>query len=88
MEQQRKHNGDMDDTICASVHKALSTCETKLAILDVVKKAKTTSEGKHKATRSLGSFRLACKKEDIEEFETQLQPAVTVLDLAMTMNLT
>jgi hypothetical protein len=89
MKRQRQYNGDMDDMICASVHKALRTCETKLAILDeMVKKAMTASEGKHKAARSFGSFRLACKKKDIEEFETQLRHAVTILDLTMTMNLT
>ena len=53
--ERRQHNGSVDDTICASVHKALSTCETKLAILDdVVKKAKTASEGKHKLLDLLG----------------------------------
>jgi hypothetical protein len=89
MERQRQHNADVDEGICASVHKALKTCETKVAILDeLVKKAKTTSEGRNKVVRSWGSLKLANKKKDIEEFETQLQHALKVLDLTMSINLT
>jgi len=42
----------------------------------------------NKAAKTLGSFRLACKNRDIEGFERQLQHAVTILDLTMTINLT
>lgn len=89
MERQRQHNVNADDKICTSVYKALRTCQTKLTILNgIVNKANVASDGKRKIAKSLGSFRLACKKKDVEEFETQLQHAVTILDLTMTMNLT
>ena len=89
MEKQNKDNGDVIDGVSSSVHRALKTCESKLAMLDgVVDKAKKASEVSNKTARSYGAFGLACKKRNIEEFERQLQHAMTVLDLTMTMNLT
>ena len=89
MEKQQRYNGDLNSSVSASVHRALKTCESKIKMVeDVVDATKKASSSKNKAVRSFGSFRLACKKRDIEEVERQLQHAVTVLDLTMTMNLT
>ena len=38
--------------------------------------------------KSLGAFRIAYQKKDIEELEGQLRDAVSILNLTMTMNLT
>jgi hypothetical protein len=55
-------------------------------IENVVEKAR--KDAKNKAMKSLGAFRIAYQKKDIEELEGQLRDAVSILNLTMTMNLT
>jgi hypothetical protein len=43
---------------------------------------------KTKLSRTCASIRLPFHKEDIEEFEAQLARAISLLDLALTLNLT
>jgi hypothetical protein len=87
MNKQQRHHGGPD--VVTSVWKSMKMCESKLSMLEkVVEAAKKATESKNRAARSLASFRLACKKRDVEEFEVHLQQAISVLDLTMTMNLT
>jgi len=91
MEKQRQNSKDYDSgsDVSEIVLRAMKMCESKLSMLQsVVETAKKASLSESKARKSLGSLRLACKKRDIEDFENQLQHAVSILDLAMTMNLT
>jgi hypothetical protein len=89
VEKQRKHSPGLDVSVCASILRAVSTCRDRLVLLgDVVSSVKKASSTNGKVQKSLECFRLACKKKDIEEFETLLQQAVSILDLTMTMNLT
>jgi hypothetical protein len=75
--------------ILASVLKAVNSCECKLAMLEAVvettKKALTDS---NRATRTLGSLKLACRKKDMQGIEQQLNEAVNLLSLTMMVNLT
>ena len=88
IERQNTHEPDHDAAVSASVLRALKTCENKLLMLeDVVEVAKKASGG-GRVARSFGAFRLACKTRDVEEFEGQLQHAVNILNLTMTVNLT
>jgi len=75
--------------LSASILKAMKTCESKLKMLeDVVGTAKKSANATNKATRKFGDFRLACKKDNIEDCERQLHDAISLLHLAMTTNLT
>jgi hypothetical protein len=87
IEKQRRSAGDSDIDVSPNVLRAMKTCESRLArIENVVEKA---SKGtKNKTMKSLGAFRIAYQKRDIEEFEGQLRDAVSILNLTMTMNLT
>lgn len=72
-----------------SVLKAITTCQKKLALLEgVVKATKDVSANSKRATRTLGSFKLVCKKTDIRWIEQQLNEAVNLLSLTMMANLT
>jgi hypothetical protein len=74
--------------VSGSILRAINMCQSKLEMLeDVVEAAKKTMAATNKAARTFGSFKLACKKKDIEEFESQLHDAVNLLQLAMTTNL-
>lgn len=85
---QRRRNDDRETAVSDTVLKAMQTCENTLKGLEgIVDAAKRNSEARNKAIRSLGSFRLACKKKDIEDFERQLYDAVSLLNLTMTTNL-
>jgi hypothetical protein len=89
VERQQRQSEDKDTGISTSVLRAMKTCESKLAMLEsIVETAKKASIATNKATRTLGSFKLACKKNDIKEFESQLHDAVCLLNLTMAMNLT
>jgi hypothetical protein len=82
------HRSDLDGDVAASVWKATKMCERGLSRLEkVIEAAKVSPKSKNRATKSFESFRLACKKRDIEEFEMHLQQAIGVLNLTMTMNL-
>jgi N-terminal domain on NACHT_NTPase and P-loop NTPases len=76
-------------SVMASVMRAINTCESKLAMLEgIVEVTKQASAKSSRVTKTMGSFRLACKKKDIREIEKQLYDAVTLLGLSMMANLT
>jgi heme exporter protein D len=89
VERQQQHSAEPAIDMSASIVRAMRTCESKLKFLeDVVAAAKKTSSSNGKVKRTFGSFKLACKKKDIEELESQLHDAISLLNLAMTTNLT
>jgi hypothetical protein len=89
VERQKRHSAPGDIDVSGSVLRAMETCESKLKMLiDVLDVAKKTAIAPNKATRTLGSFKLACKKKDIEGVENQLRDAIGLLNLTMTTNLT
>ncbi|KAE9365956.1 hypothetical protein N431DRAFT_385949 [Stipitochalara longipes BDJ] len=75
VDRQKQGAAQTDIDLSGSILRAMETCESKLKMLEDV-------------TRTFGSFRLACKKRDIEDFERQLHDAISMLNLAMTTNLT
>jgi hypothetical protein len=89
VENQRKHNGTGDVDVSSSVLRAIEACESRVAtVQEVVDSAKRSSISSNRTTRALGSFKLACKKREIEDFESQLLNAISLLNLVMTTNLT
>lgn len=85
VENQRLHHGDLDIDVSPSILRAVQTCENSLKKLDrLIEKAKHNAIATGRATKALGRFRLACKKEEIEDFETQLHRATSTLNLVMT----
>jgi hypothetical protein len=89
VERQQQGATQTDVDMSGSIMRAMKTCESKLKMLeDVVETAKKTTTASSKATRTFGSFRLAFKKRDIEDFEKQLHDAISLLNLTMTTNLT
>ncbi|KAH8743361.1 hypothetical protein F5882DRAFT_446616 [Hyaloscypha sp. PMI_1271] len=88
IDRQQRQSGS-SATVSETVLRAMKACENTLERLEsIVNAAKKASDAKNKAARSLGSFRLSCKKKDIEDFERQLHDAVSLLNLTMTTNLT
>jgi DNA repair ATPase RecN len=76
---------DPDSDMSPSVLKAIHTCEKALNKLDaLIQKVKRNSSAQSPVKRSLGFFRLACKKEEVEEIEKQIDRAVGSLNMAMT----
>jgi hypothetical protein len=76
---------DPDSGISLSVLKAIQTCERALNRLGgLIEKVKRNSSAQNPLKRSLGFFRLACKKEEVEEIERQLDRAVGNLNMVMT----
>jgi hypothetical protein len=76
---------DPDSDISPSVLKAIHTCENALNKLDaLIQKVKRNSSAQNPLKRSLGFFRLACKKQEVEEIEKQLDRAVGNLNMVMT----
>lgn len=75
--------------VLTSVLRAVNICESKLTLLEgVVQTTKQLSTTSDRASRTLGSLKLACKKKDVREIEQQLNDAVNSLSLAMMVNLT
>ena len=86
--QQNIQDSQNDAAISASVMRSLKACENKLLILkDIVNSAKKATSS-NILTRTVGSFKLSFKSKDVEEFETQLQQAISILNVTMTINLT
>ena len=76
---------DPDSDISPSVLKAIQTCEKALNKLSaLIQKVKRNSSAQIPLKRSLGFFRLACKKQEVEEIEKQLDRAVGNLNMVMT----
>ncbi|PMD18547.1 hypothetical protein NA56DRAFT_240309 [Hyaloscypha hepaticicola] len=74
-----------ESDISPSMLKAIQTCEkalNKLAAL--IQKVKRDSSAQSPLKKSLGFFKLACKKEEVEEIERQLDRAVSNLNMVMT----
>lgn len=89
VDRQRRQSGDADTAVSEPVLRAMRSCENLLAKLgNVVDAARKSDDARFKATRSLGSLRLVCKKRDIEDLERQLHDAISMLNLTMTTNLT
>ena len=89
IKEQRKQSGDIDIDMSPDVWRAIKTCEDKVGMLkSTIKTVRRETRATNKTTKALESFRLACKKKDIEEFESQLQSTLSLLNLAMTANLT
>ncbi|KAE8449372.1 hypothetical protein EG329_008273 [Mollisiaceae sp. DMI_Dod_QoI] len=88
IETQRRTTWKADVDVHPSVLKAIEACEAKLRFLvEVIERTKKGSISNGKAARSVASFKLACKKKDIERFETQLDHAITMLNTTITINL-
>jgi len=89
VERQQQGAAQTDLDLSDSILRAMRTCESKLKMLeDVVEAARKSGNATNKASRKFSDFRLACKKRDIEEFERQLHDAISLLNMAMTANLT
>jgi hypothetical protein len=71
------------------VLRAIKTCEGKVALIEsLVEVSKQASATSNRAARAIGSFKLACKKKDIQGLENQLHDAISLLSLTMMANLT
>ncbi|CZR58008.1 uncharacterized protein PAC_07898 [Phialocephala subalpina] len=89
VENQRAQYGVLDIDVSPSILKAIQSCDKTLKKLDgFIDKTRRTETTKSQAVRSLGRFRLACKKGDIDEYEMQLYYVISKLNLVMTTNLT
>jgi hypothetical protein len=89
IEKQHRANGGEETTISASVLQAMGICKRNLQLLEgVVKSTKSECEGKGKTQKMLAAFKLALKREHMEDFERQLQNVLQILDITITLNLT
>lgn len=89
LERQQKLGHGVDSEIRQTIFKALQTCNQKMSkIEDIVKRTGKLENGQNKLSRKWNSIRLALHKEDIEEFEVALDRAISVLNLALMLNLT
>jgi len=80
-------SGETD--IPTTVMRAIKTCESKLGMLEkLIETTKQASSASNRATRTIGSLKLAWKKKDIQECENQLRDAINLLTLTMMANLT
>ena len=87
---QKQENARLGKTdVLMNVLRAIRTCETKLAMFEnFVQATKQASSTTNQLTRTIGSLKLACRNRDIQEFESQLHDAITLLTLTMVANLT
>jgi hypothetical protein len=68
---------------------AISTCESKLSILEgIVNATKQASTVSDRTSRTLGFLKLVSKRRDIQEIEHQLHNAINLLSLTLMINLT
>lgn len=89
IETQRRNALFEEAGVPTSVLRAIKTCESKLALLEgLVEASKQASASSTRAVRTTGSFKMACKKKDIQGFENQLHDAINLLSLTMMANLT
>lgn len=89
MEGQQTQSEGQHRGLSEAIFRAVRSCECKLKMVEsVIEAAEKSAAASSKTARSLGSFKLACKKSDIKELEAQIHDAVTLLNLAMKMNLT
>lgn len=74
--------------ICNSIYDALKTCQDKLDLIEkVLPIAGKVNNGHSPFSRNWAHFRLACRKERIEEFERQLERAMSFLHVNLLLNL-
>jgi hypothetical protein len=87
---QKQENARLGKTdVFTNVLRAIKTCETKLTMFEnLVEATKQASSTTNRAARTIGSLKLAYKKRDIQEFESQLHGAITFLTLTVIANLT
>jgi hypothetical protein len=89
VQSQRRNSTLWETGVLTSVLKAANSCQIKLAMLEgVVEATKQAFAASNRTTRTLGSFKLACKKKDLREIESQLHNAANLLSLSMMANLT
>jgi hypothetical protein len=89
IEKQQQANGGEETMISASVLQAMAICKNNLQLLEgVINSTRSACKGNSKARELLGAFKLALKRERLEDFERQLQNVLTILDLTITLNLT
>jgi hypothetical protein len=88
--QRQRGNSTLWETgVLTSVLKAANSCQIKLATLEgVVEATKKAFAASSRTTRALGSFKLACKRKDLREIESQLHNAASLLSLSMMADLT
>ncbi|KAJ8131145.1 hypothetical protein O1611_g2482 [Lasiodiplodia mahajangana] len=75
-----------NDQISANIYYALNTCQKKV---DLIRGVMQTAEKIRKgstASRSWAQFKLAFKTEQVEEFGTQLEQAISFLNSALLLN--
>jgi hypothetical protein len=89
VEHQHRANGGEETIISASVLQAMGMCKRNLQLLEgVVNSTKSVCKEKGKTQGMLGAFKLALKRERMEDFERQLQNVLQILDITITLNLT
>jgi hypothetical protein len=89
IEKQHRANGGEETIISASVLQAMGLCKKKLQLLEgVINSTKSACERKSKAQGMLGAFKLALKRERMEDVERELQNVLQILSMTITLNLT
>ncbi|GAW23124.1 hypothetical protein ANO14919_126740 [Xylariales sp. No.14919] len=78
-----------DPQVSNNVHDSLKACQEKLDLIrDVFQIAEKVNKKKNTIIRNWAQLRLASKKETIEEFERQLEQAISLLNTNLLINLT
>ncbi|KAI1209711.1 ankyrin, partial [Annulohypoxylon truncatum] len=86
--ERQKQSQCRNSHICNNIYHELKTCQSKLNLIeDVLQIAKKVENGQNTLSRSWAQFRLACRKEKIEEFEKQLERAISFLNVNLLLNL-
>lgn len=81
---QIKHSGDPDLRL-AAVFTALQTCQNSFKSLEsVLNKAKIPMKKSNTLSKTWASFKFTLKKNEVEDFQNQLQQAMNMIHLAMT----
>ncbi|KAI1119845.1 ankyrin [Nemania abortiva] len=77
-----------ESQVSNSIYDSLKMCQGKLDLIqDVLQIAKKVNHGQSSVSRNWAQIRLACKKEKIDEFERQLEQAISVLNTNLLLNL-
>ncbi|KAH8672816.1 hypothetical protein BGZ60DRAFT_527110 [Tricladium varicosporioides] len=85
---EKQNAGPGNTDLFKNVFRAVKSCEIKLSKFEsLIEASKQISFSRKRMMKTVGSFQLACKKKDIQEFESQLNEAMTLLNLALTATL-
>lgn len=87
---EKQQNADPGNTgLFTNVLRAIKSCEIKLARFEsLIEATKHSSFSGKRTAKTTESFKLACKKKDIQDFESQLNEAMNLLNLTLTATLT